>query len=122
MGASNKRDLFPTAVKNGWKWAGHFWKYADENKTLEQVQDDWSLRDKFRMEKAKQAAIKARSKEVVCLETGEVFSSCREAERAKGIHRGGVSRACLVHKTAGHFHWKFSSDNITLQETKPCLS
>ena len=116
MDGYKQKDLFPTAVKNGWKWAGHFWKYADEDKTLEQVQAAWDFRDKMRKEKAKEAASLAKSKEVMCLNTGEVFASCRAAELAKGIHRGGVSRGCLGYKKVKDMFWKFSSDPITLEE------
>lgn len=122
MGAIKQRDLFPTAVKNGWKWAGHFWKYADEDKTLEAIQADWNIRDRLRKEKAKQGSIKAKSKQVMCIETNEVFNSCREAEKAKGIHRGGVSRACIVQKTAGQLHWKFAVDHVSSKEIEPCLN
>ena len=43
---------------------------------------------------------------VLCVETGEVYPSCMEAERQTGIKRPSIS-ACLngKRKTAGGYHW-----------------
>ena len=43
---------------------------------------------------------------VVCLETGEVYPSAREASRQTCIDRGNISSCCNGKlKTAGGFHW-----------------
>ena len=48
------------------------------------------------------------SKKVLCVETGEIFESIRDAERTTGIYHGNISKVCLgKHKTAGSYHWKF---------------
>lgn len=45
---------------------------------------------------------------VMCVETGIVYESIRDAERQTGINSGNVSLACNGHrKTAGGLHWKF---------------
>lgn len=57
-----------------------------------------------------------KSKPVVCLETGEVYSSMHEAERQTGTPLQSIS-ACLngKRKTAGGFHWaKFIEDDNSL--------
>lgn len=51
---------------------------------------------------------KDQSKKVLCVETGEVFDSTREAERKTGASYGKISRVCRgERKTTGGFHWKF---------------
>lgn len=56
----------------------------------------------------KTGALHHASKKVICVETGVVYGSIREAERLTGIKsvnsviRGGYGR-----KTAGGYHWKF---------------
>lgn len=51
---------------------------------------------------------KDQSKKVLCLETGEVFESVRDAQRSTGIFQCNISYACNgKRKTAGSFHWKF---------------
>lgn len=48
------------------------------------------------------------SKKVLCIETGEVFESTRDAQRKTGIYCSGISMVCNGKlKTAGGFHWKF---------------
>ena len=48
------------------------------------------------------------SKKVLCVETGEVFESTKDAERKTGINHGNISKVCLgKRKTIGGFHWKF---------------
>ena len=51
------------------------------------------------------------SKKVLCVETGEVFESIKDAQRKTGIFQSGISKACRgKYKTAGKFHWEFFID------------
>ena len=48
------------------------------------------------------------SKQVLCVETGEVFESAWEAHRKTGIYLSGISRACNGKRNiAGGLHWQF---------------
>ena len=48
------------------------------------------------------------NKEVVCIDTGEVFSSIRQASRATGIDFSNISKCCNGKlKSAGGCHWKY---------------
>lgn len=50
------------------------------------------------------------SKEVLCVETGIVYESVRQAERVTGVQNTNISACCLGkyrHKTAGGYHWKY---------------
>lgn len=51
---------------------------------------------------------KDQSKKVLCVETGEIFDSAREAERKTGINNGNIGKVCLgKRKTSGGYHWRF---------------
>lgn len=49
-------------------------------------------------------------KQVVCIETGEIFKSINEAARVKGLNKKVISNCCrgIIHyNTAGGCHWQF---------------
>lgn len=47
-------------------------------------------------------------KAVLCVETGIVYKSTREAERITGADHGDISKCCKGKKiTCGGFHWKY---------------
>ena len=48
-----------------------------------------------------------RNKKVLCIETGVLYKSIREAERHTNIHNGSISRCCRKLTTAGGYHWKY---------------
>jgi predicted nucleic acid-binding Zn-ribbon protein len=49
-----------------------------------------------------------KSRKVVCIETGEVYRSIRQAEINTGISHSTISNCCNGKgKTAGGYHWKF---------------
>ena len=49
-----------------------------------------------------------RSKEVICIETGEVFNTITEATKKYKVHNANVSACCRGKKqTAGGYHWKY---------------
>lgn len=59
-------------------------------------------------EEHKRKIIEARSKKVLCVETGEVFASIVDAQRKTGIFSNSISQVCRrERKTAGGYHWKF---------------
>lgn len=47
-----------------------------------------------------------------CVETGEVFKTMSQAERATGVHHSGISMAASgkKRKTAGGYHWEYISE------------
>ena len=50
------------------------------------------------------------TKQVMCIETGIIYPSTREAERQTGIDNSQISAVCTHkknYKTAGGFHWKY---------------
>lgn len=53
---------------------------------------------------------KARGFPVVCIETGESYLSCGDAERKTGINRGSIHSCCTKYRntqSAGGLHWVF---------------
>ena len=61
--------------------------------------------------KIRESCIIARSKPVICVETGIKYKSRAEAERETGIRRSCIG-SCIAerYKTAGGYHWKEASD------------
>ena len=58
-------------------------------------------------------------KEVICLETGIMYRSLREAERLTGISYTQISKCCKHQPyclTAGGFHWMFYTEYICRDE------
>ena len=50
---------------------------------------------------------KHRAQKCVCVETGEVFESCLEASRIKGINPGNLHQAIVgKRQAAGGYHWR----------------
>ena len=71
----------------------HFWYLEDFNKATEIV--------------IPPPKTKPQKRKVVCLETGEVFETIRQAAKWLGMVHGAVSRACRKNIRAGGYHWKF---------------
>lgn len=48
------------------------------------------------------------SKKILCVETGIIYNSARDAERKTGIDHGNISKVCNGRlKTACGYHWSF---------------
>lgn len=61
-----------------------------------------------------------KSKSVLCIETGKIYSSALEAKRLTGANNASISNCCL-HKpyyvTAGGYHWAYVYDTKTKDGT-----
>lgn len=106
------------------------WVRRDEDLTVEQLKEEGvyynvppselifltptehkSLHNKGKKlsEEHKRKVGKAFSKKVLCIETGEVFESSREAERKTGVAQSHISSVCNgKQKTAGGYHWTYA--------------
>ena len=50
-------------------------------------------------------------KQVICLDTGEIFKSLKDVNRKTSINKNGISACCHgKRKTAGGYHWAFYDD------------
>ena len=88
--------------------------HKDEDKTNNSMENlEWCSRDYncnfgSRNERVAKAHVNHKffSKPVVCLETGVVYPSTREASRQTGTNQSSIS-SCLSgrYKTAGGYHW-----------------
>jgi hypothetical protein len=61
----------------------------------------------------------ARKKAVLCVETGVIYRSVREAERKLHICHSGIARVCngvARYKTCGGYHWEYVNDNTRSKE------
>lgn len=63
---------------------------------------------KKRLSELKMGANNPRARQVICVETQIKYGSIREACRATGVSREGISRACLEQtRTASGYHWEY---------------
>ena len=51
-------------------------------------------------------ATEVNKKPVLCVETGEKYSSLREAAKKTGIHETGICHACRDGRRAGGYRWR----------------
>lgn len=61
----------------------------------------------------------AKSKPVVCVETGQVYQSALAAAAELGIDNSGIGKACKgIFQTCGKLHWRYAeTDNATSCES-----
>lgn len=85
----------------------------EEHNKLHKIGTKRSEETKQKMSEARKGKLinhKSLSKKVLCVETGEIFESTRDAERQTGIRHDHISEACHGHiKTAGKYHWQFTN-------------
>ncbi len=56
---------------------------------------------------AGQATARKHSKPVICVETGETYSSAKEAMRKTGINAANIGTSCKSGNRAGGYHWNY---------------
>lgn len=100
-------DNISTAIRNGWRFAGHFWKLQGQDLTLEQAESRWQEADKKRKNSASNAAAKARGKQVRRLSDGMIFQSAAAASRHVGAHAKAVSEAICLGVTRAGSRWEY---------------
>lgn len=66
---------------------------------------------KHRTEKEKENLRKVHSLPVICIETGIIYDSAKQAEQALGGYGGNVCKCCKnINKTYKGYHWKYVKD------------
>ena len=101
------KDNIGTAIKNGWKFAGHFWCYADDPKDIVTVESAWNEKEKLRKQSAALSSTNALSKKVVRLSDGAIFSSATEASRQLNYYRTMVSDAIRLNAVRAGSRWSY---------------
>lgn len=105
---------------------GYQWKYEDSSKIIAKSDSDYSWAGRYEKqraaqieryknpiekEKLKQAGLKGaekRSKQVLCIETGQIYISASEAARQINGDPSSISKVCRGNmKTHKGFHWKY---------------
>jgi hypothetical protein len=107
-----------TAIKLKYKFIGMFWAYKHEQVDLESVINDYNEREALRKTNAAKATSKIRSRPVVRLSDGVVFSSAKVAAEQLGLARTAIFDACkLLQKKAGSF-WCYQDSPISREEAE----
>lgn len=65
--------------------------------------------------KEKMRSSSPNNRQILCVETGVVYRSAREASRATGINISGICLAAKGErlKTSGGFHWEYMQESVT---------
>ena len=85
--------------------------HKDEDKTNNRVDNlEWcSAKYNNNYGTRIQRITEKKSKQVLCVETGKIYPSLRQAERELGISHNNISAACRgIQKTCGGFHWRYT--------------
>lgn len=104
---SKSPDNLSTAIKNGWKFEGEFWCYAQSPINYEQAVARWNHLEAVRKINASSAASSARSKMVRRIIDGAIFPSAVFASRASGGHDKMVSEAISLGVSRGGSFWEY---------------
>lgn len=80
-----------------------------------------SMKVSKNFEKNKDSQRKAVSKQVICIETGEIFDSALDAGKKLGFYNGSAILACCRgrFKTSGGYHWMYLNEysSTTIENT-----
>ena len=77
---------------------------------LQKFKEENPERNREHARMAGQASARKHSKPVICVETGETYSSAKEAMRITGINAGNIGSCCKSGKRAGGFHWTYYTE------------
>ena len=89
--------------------------HKDENKTNNDVKNlEWCTNEYNHNYGTRNERVgKSLSKKVICITTGEIFNSMREACRKYNIHPGSMTECCQgKRKTAGRYKWEYFKEEI----------
>ena len=89
--------------------------HKDENKTNNNVKNlEWCTNEYNHNYGTRNERVgKLLSKKVICITTGEIFNSMREACRKYNIHTGSMTECCQgKRKTAGGYKWEYFKEEI----------
>ena len=89
--------------------------HKDENKTNNDVKNlEWCTNEyNHNYGTRNERVAKSLSKKVICITTGEIFNSMREACRKYNISSGSMTECCQgKRKTAGGYKWEYFKEEI----------
>ena len=89
--------------------------HKDENKTNNNVKNlEWCTNEYNHNYGTRNERVgKSLSKKVICITTGEIFNSMREACRKYDINTGRMTECCQgKRKTAGGYKWEYFKEEI----------
>lgn len=101
---------------------GYHWAYYDSTQPMSYYEKllagyiEEELRPRVVSERARRLTSERSRVAVLCVETGEVFKSLREAAKATGANPPNICNCCKgKKKTAAGFHWQYAEVNANAQ-------
>ena len=115
-GGSDHFEFSPESLQKRSEESKRRWENEEYRQTISQRRKEQWQNPEYR-----EAALKklngsgrtpARSKKVMCVETGKTYYSTREAERETGVGHTSISEVCNGKRlTAKGLHWKFVEED-----------
>lgn len=103
----NKGKHYTEEQKSKYLNAWNFTSEDTRQKISNSVKDLW--KDDSYRRNMRESHIGKGTRGVVCIETGETFSSLKSAQEKTSIRYEGISKACSgKQETAGGFHWEYT--------------
>lgn len=103
-GAHTPDNIF-TAIRKGWKFAGHYWCYADKPIDIETVHAAARRHEIIRKVRATRGMIATAARPVTRLTDGAHFPSIADAARAEGCNKSAIDRALRCGTRSCGSHW-----------------
>jgi group I intron endonuclease len=107
IGHDKQKDQIYTAIKNGWKFGGHYWKYEGDDVTLDTITANAKQKDAKRKEKASIACANSLGKKVVRISDGSIFPSASEASRQMGLYKTAIYEAIKRGVVKAGSRWQY---------------
>ena len=72
-----------------------------------------SAKTRAKISAANFGARNSMARRVICVETGVVYGSMRDAFRSTGVNSKSISNCCLgKYRTAGKLHWRYADEEV----------
>lgn len=116
----NTGEVFLTAKEAGIKYNVNVYNACRENgktagthpitkeRLIWQYYDEWLIKPKEHKIIKRIKDIKKEKKKYICVETGVIYNSVKEAANSINVNCSGISKVCRgKQKTAGGYHWQY---------------
>ena len=85
------------------------WESADKRERRSSATKERWANEEFKKITMKKV-IESCRRSVMCIDTGEVYNTIKEAADAYGVDRANIVRSCKTHYRCGGCYWKYVDD------------
>lgn len=121
-GYIQQREFFGEIMKYGWYNMTHEILEEVVTKAAAQEREQYYIEfyETYNPEKGfniqgKDKLSTKKKRVVVCVETGDIYYTCKEAAEAMGCTTSAISQACCQNKPCKKFHWRYEEREIPVK-------